>query len=80
MSSKAIGFCPFSGNVCKECGIFRGRHVGTCGGYLKRHQTGAERPKFKSSEMFVTDWELPELVDDSKTMVNIEDFIERRGL
>jgi hypothetical protein len=79
--------CPFSRKACKECGIFRGRHLGLC--YFPAYQgriankeeilaTGQviEKPKPAQSS---TKFELPDIPESSTRMVNIEDFIERRG-
>jgi hypothetical protein len=38
-----------------------------------------DRPKAKSSAVF-TCWEFPDIPDSPNCMVNIEDFIERRGI
>ncbi len=80
MSSKAVGVCPFSKIPCRECAIYRGRHMEMCGASRNREGADAERPRVKSSAPF-TCWEFPtDIGDGPGVMVNIEDFIERRGL
>ena len=78
--SGTITVCPFSKTACKECAIYRGRHVELCSGARFR-VSGAkvDRPKAKSSAVF-TCWEFPDIPDSPNCMVNIEDFIERRGI
>ena len=53
---------------------------GNVRGFRNREEADAERPRVKSSAVF-TYWEFPTDIGDSPgTMVNIEDFIERRGI
>jgi hypothetical protein len=77
--SKAIAVCPFSKVPCRECAIYRGRHIEMCAAARKREGADSERPRVKSSEVF-TCWEFPDIEESPGRMVNIEDFIERRGL
>jgi len=77
---KDVTVCPFSRTVCRECAIYRGRHFELCAchNYRLRETKGA-RTKAWSSEVF-TKWEMPEIPDGANIMVDIEDFIERRGI
>ncbi len=75
--SKTASKCPFSKMICRECAIYRGRHVELCS--FRMNGTKADRPKAESSGVF-TGWEFPDIPDGPNVMVNIEDFIERRGL
>jgi hypothetical protein len=78
--SKIITVCPFSKRACRECAIYRGRHVELCAASRHRtDETGGKRPKVRSSAVF-TCWEFPDVPDSPGRMVNIEDFIERRGI
>ncbi len=73
--------CPFSGKMCIECGIFRGRHAGFCyvtsyrgctleGQVIKRpERTPGNDPKF----------DLPDIPFDPNRLANLEDCMERRG-
>jgi hypothetical protein len=77
---KDVTVCPFSRTVCRECAIYRGRHFELCAchNYRLRETKGA-RTKAWSSEVF-TKWEMPDIPDGANIMVDIEDFIERRGI
>ena len=77
---KDVTLCPFSRTVCRECAIYRGRHFELCAchNYRLRETRGAQT-KAWSSEVF-TKWEMPEIPDGANIMVDIEDFIERRGI
>ena len=78
--AKDVTVCPFSRTVCRECAIYRGRHFELCAchNYRLRETKGA-RTKAWSSEVF-TKWEMPDIPDGANIMVDIEDFIERRGI
>jgi len=71
--------CPFSKMACRECAVYRGRHVDLCSARLRLKGAKVDRPRAKSSAVF-TCWEFPDIPDSPKCMVNIEDFIERRGI
>jgi len=71
--------CPFSKMACRECAIYRGRHVELCGARFRQSGAKVDRPRARSSAVF-TCWEFPDIPDSPKCMVNIEDFIERRGI
>jgi hypothetical protein len=71
--------CPFSKMACRECAVYRGRHVDLCSARLRLKGAKVDRPRAKGSAVF-TCWEFPDIPDSPKCMVNIEDFIERRGI
>jgi len=78
--STIVAVCPFSKTVCRECAIYRGRHVELCTFSRNRSNgTKTDKAKARGDEVF-TKWEMPDLADCSTMMVNIEDFIERRGI
>lgn len=79
--------CPFSRKACRECGIFRGRHLGLC--YFPAHQDRIlnkeelaakgqkiEKPKPANGN---TRFDFPELPENPKWLANLEDLFERRG-
>ena len=79
--AKAKMVCPFSGKMCIQCGIFRGRHAGFCyvttyrgcvqdGQVLKKPE-----PKGSSDAKF----DFPEIPFDPNRLANLEDCTERRG-
>jgi hypothetical protein len=45
----------------------------------RHNYSEADRKKAHGSEVF-TKWDMPDLPGDSNIMVDIEDFIERRGI
>ena len=81
--SKAKMVCPFSGKMCIECGIFRGRHAGFCyvttyRGYGPEGQV-LKKPEKKRSNG--TTFDFPEVPFDPNRPTNLEDCIiveERR--
>jgi len=78
--AKDVTVCPFSRTVCRECAIYRGRHFELCACHNYRlRETKGVRTKAWSSEVFIK-WEMPEIPDGANIMVDIEDFIERRGI
>ncbi len=85
--SKVKVLCPFSRKPCRECGIFRGRHSGLCyfpaheGRILNREELEAKGEKIEKPKAVKSDprFEFPEIPDSPGRLVDIEDFIERRG-
>ena len=78
--SKEAAVCPFSRRMCRECAVYWGRHFELCSmrNFRLREQRAA-RAKAWSDEVF-TKWDMPEIPDGVNIMVDIEDFIERRGI
>jgi hypothetical protein len=78
--AKEAAVCPFSRKICKECAVYYGRHFELCS--MRNFGLRAARhAKAKAwSDEVSTKWEMPEIPDGSNIMVDIEDFIERRGL
>ncbi len=79
--------CPFSMKACRECGIFRGRHLGLCyvpkyqGHVINKEELTAkgekiEKPKQKTGN---TRFEFPDLPENPKWSSNLEDCFERRN-
>ena len=78
--AKDVTVCPFSRGVCRECAVFRGRHLELCAFHNYRlRETKGIQTKAWSSEVF-TKWEMPDIPDGPNIVVDIEDFIERRGI
>ncbi len=77
---KDVAVCPFSRSVCRECAIYRGRHFELCAIHNYRlRETKGTQARAWSSEVFIK-WEMPDIPDGANIMVDIEDFIERRGI
>jgi hypothetical protein len=79
--AKAKMVCPFSGKMCIQCGIFRGRHAGFCyvtsyRGYTPEGQVLKKPEKTAGSD---TKFDLPEIPFDPNRLANLEDCMERRG-
>ncbi len=78
--SKEAAVCPFSRRMCRECAVYRGRHFELCSLHnFRLKEAKAAKAKAWSEEVF-TKWEMPEIPDGTNIMVDIEDFIERRGI
>jgi hypothetical protein len=73
--------CPFSGELCRECAQYRGRHYYLCfyakyRGYLGT--TAADKAKQKSwSSGFSAEFEMPEIFP-SPSWLALNEFIERK--
>ncbi len=77
--SKEAAVCPFSHRTCRECAIYWGRHFELCSTRnVRLREERSARAKTWSCGVF-SKWEMPEIPDGSNIMVDIEDFIERRG-
>ena len=73
--------CPFSGKLCIQCGIFRGRHAGFC--YVTSYrgnevQEGQVLKKPEPSNGGEFRFEIPDLPFDPNRLTNLEDCTERR--
>ncbi|HVN25834.1 MAG TPA: hypothetical protein VMT71_17840 [Syntrophorhabdales bacterium] len=72
--------CPFSGKMCVQCGIFRGRHAGFCyvssyRGFVQEGQVLKRPESMRASE---TKFDFPDLPFDPNRLANLEDCTERR--
>jgi hypothetical protein len=78
--AKEAAVCPFSRKKCKECAVYFGRHFELCStsNYHLRETRHAKAKAWNNDVS--TNWELPEIPDDSNTMVNIEDFCQAQDL
>jgi len=84
--SKLQPLCPFSRKPCRECGIFRGRHLSLC--HYPQYQsqqwnpeasiTGSQPVEKPISPTNNTRFEFPELPENPAWLVNPEDSTERR--
>jgi hypothetical protein len=75
-----VTLCPFSRTICRECAIYRGRHLELCAFHnYKLRATKGTQTKAWTTELF-TKWEMPEIPDGAHIMVDIEDFIEKEEI
>jgi hypothetical protein len=80
--SKGIIPCPFSKKTCKECAIFRGRHIHLCTGkpyrISDRETTGASAIQHRSHcKTRDQTFGMPRSVVVSPTVIcNVEDIVE----
>ncbi len=79
--AKTKMICPFSGKICIQCGIFRGRHAGFCyvttyRGYSPEGQV-LKKPEKKRNGG--TKFDLPEIPFDPNRLADLEECLERRG-
>jgi hypothetical protein len=79
--TKAKMVCPFSGKMCIQCGIFRGRHGGFCyvTTYRGHMQEGQVLKKPEPARDRDGKFDLPEIPFDPNRLANLEDCMERRG-
>lgn len=66
--------CPFSKQSCRECPIFRGRHIRLCF-YRKNADTACESPVDTWEPGRGTRWELPEIPSNT-TWIVLDHFAE----
>ena len=78
--------CPFSRKACRECGIFRGRHLSLC------HYPQNQDHQWIKEDLIATNqmvrkpmstngsirFEFPELPENPTWLANLEDCTERR--
>ncbi len=80
-SPKDVMICPFSGGVCKQCAIFRGRHFELCASHnahLREIRAAKARAWTNRSSAKL---EMPEIPKDIKiNIVNVENVVENRDL
>jgi hypothetical protein len=75
--------CPFSGQLCRECPVYRGRHLNLCyatrdggGGWGSSQTTGC---KLQSRADDFEQWKLLKQLDipmSPKWLANLEDNVE----
>lgn len=74
--------CPFSGELCRECPQYRGRHYYLCfcnkyRGYLGT--AGKDKVVKKSwSSGYKIDFEMPETLPPSPKWLVLNEFVERK--
>ena len=78
--------CPFSKKACRECGLFRARHLSLC--YYPQYQENlwnredlmSSMQKFEkpTAPTYNTRFEFPEFLKNPQCLANLEDYIERR--
>jgi hypothetical protein len=82
--SKLRMVCPFSKGLCRECAIFRGRHLGLCSAetgngkdWGKRMMQACKLDKGGDYEAW-KELKTPSIPKSPKWLADIEDLIERR--
>jgi hypothetical protein len=73
--------CPFSGELCRECPQFRGRHYYLCYYTKYRGYLGESiaKEKKKSGSRGVEKFEMPAPLKPSPKWLAFNDYIERKG-
>jgi len=79
--SKEIIVCPFSGGVCRQCAIYRGRHFELCA----LHNTDLKKTRAAKAKAWTdpasTKWGIAEIPKDLEIqIVNVENLVEKRDL
>ncbi len=76
--------CPFSGDLCRECPVYRGRHYYLCfrsdyRGYLEDTETRAgDRLAGTVPDRF-TDFRTLPALEPSPTWLVLDEFVEREA-
>ena len=74
--------CPFSGDVCRECPQYRGRHYYLCYSRKYRgHLPSEEKPTgtVVQSRIPGKRFEIPPPLKPSPTWLAFNDYLERKG-
>lgn len=72
--------CPFSGELCRECPQYRGRHYYLC--FCKEYRgylgTPEKQDEQKSARRSINSkFEIPPVLTPSSTWLILNDFVER---
>jgi hypothetical protein len=73
MSKTSTIVCPFSKSVCRECGIYRGRHIEFCINPKYRLTAPKKREPRGLTNEIATGWQSPEVIDSPALVVDVED-------
>jgi len=78
--AKVKMLCPFSGELCRECPQYRGRHYYLCfytkyRGCLGKPEEGAKK---KSWSRGIVNFEMPAQLPPSPKWLAFSEFIERK--
>jgi len=74
--------CPFSGELCRECPQYRGRHYYLCfSNKYRGHLAGAEKQKGTDDRSGASGhkFEIPPPLKPSPTWLVFADYLERTG-
>jgi hypothetical protein len=74
MVKKGNIVCPFSKVACRECAIYRGRHIDFCA--LPKYRVNGTRPEHHGAakNQVLLGWDFPETIGTNpNTLVDIED-------
>jgi hypothetical protein len=80
MTPKETAVCPFSGRMCKECAVYRGRHFELCASRNVRLRETRAAKANAWNDYRSTKWEMPEIPEGVKIIVDIENFVEKRDV
>jgi len=78
MISQEVATCPFSGGMCKQCAVYRGRHFELCVLHNVRLKEIRAAKANAWTKHFSTKWEMPEIPEGVRIIVDPENFVERR--
>lgn len=73
--------CPFSGELCRECPQYRGRHYYLCfstryRGYLGKSEAGQKRKTWSGG---IESFEMPAKLPLSPKWLTFNEFVERKA-
>jgi hypothetical protein len=79
-AGKEAIICPFSGKMCRQCGIYRGRHYMLC---AVHNEQAKETRSAKTRAWTIPSspkWEMPNVDDCGNIMANVENLVEKRDV
>lgn len=77
-ASQEVAVCPFSGGLCKQCAVYRGRHFELCALHDVRLKEIRAAKASAWTEHPSTVWRMPEIPQDARIIVDPENFVENR--
>ena len=76
--------CPFSGDLCRECPVYRGRHYYLC--YNSEYRGHIEDPEHRADKRSagttpdrLADFQLMPALEPSPTWLVLDEFVEREA-
>jgi hypothetical protein len=77
MTSSEVTLCPFSGTLCKQCAVYRGRHFELCAlRNVRLHDIRAAKARAWTDHQSTP--EMPQIPEGVRTIVDPENFVENR--
>ena len=79
-SSEAV-LCPFSGKLCKQCAVYRGRHFQLCAEHNAALSANLKEVRAARASAWTehpsTVWDMPVLRDGARVIADPENLVDR---